>query len=156
MSKAGSTLNIDEEKAAAAESRENDESSVVGVSGWCASKHLVFISVISSVIIYVIGAIISGVTYRVYGLKVPSTCTLPDGQFMPTSMVIFNTNMFCFPLPVTVPSTCTLPDGQFMPTSMVIYPTPLVVVGPCFMSAGGAILILLLLQWCFCRPMTRM
>ncbi|KAK4322841.1 hypothetical protein Pmani_006426 [Petrolisthes manimaculis] len=124
MSKAGSTLNIDEEKAAAAESRENDESSVVGVSGWCASKHLVFISVISSVIIYVIGAIISGVTYRVYGLKVPSTCTLPD--------------------------------GQFMPTSMVIYPTPLVVVGPCFMSAGGAILILLLLQWCFCRPMTRM
>ncbi|KAK3874789.1 hypothetical protein Pcinc_020299 [Petrolisthes cinctipes] len=111
---------MDEEKAA---EKDNDDSDV-GLSGWCASKHMVVISVICSVLVYVIGAIISGITYRVYGLSVPSTCTLPD--------------------------------GRFMPTSMVIYPTPLVVVGPCFMSAGGAILIFLMFQWCFCRPLTRM
>ncbi|XP_045586531.1 uncharacterized protein [Procambarus clarkii] len=85
--------------------------------GWCGVRFLVIMSVICCTIIYLIGAIITGITYRTYGLL--ANCTDPR---------------------------------DFTPVTMYAYTTPLVVVGPCFMSAGGSILIFLLFQWCFCRP----
>ncbi|XP_053631020.1 uncharacterized protein [Cherax quadricarinatus] len=87
-------------------------------TGWCGVRFLVLISVISSTIVYLIGSVITGVTYRTYGLY----------------------------------ANCTF-DSRYAPSVRYVYDTPLVVVGPCFMSAGGAILVFLLFQWCFCRPL---
>ncbi|KAG7164691.1 hypothetical protein Hamer_G005087 [Homarus americanus] len=50
-----------------------------------------------------------------------------------------------------LPVNCTM-DARFDSTHIYVYETPFVVVGPCFMSAGGAVLTFLLLQWVFCRP----
>ncbi|KAG0729060.1 hypothetical protein GWK47_031122 [Chionoecetes opilio] len=86
-------------------------------TGWCNPRIMLYITTTCSIIIYIIGSIITGVSYR---------------------SEIININ-------------CT-DTTRFQATKMIMYQTPLVVVGPCLMSAGGSILMYLLLQWFLCRP----
>merc|ERR1711970_1606271 len=48
--------------------------------------------------------------------------------------------------------TCYYEGDQISVETGDWFNTPLVVVGPAFMSAGGAIVDFIIYQWCFCRP----
>ncbi|XP_050733405.1 uncharacterized protein LOC127006990 [Eriocheir sinensis] len=94
----------------------SDGPPVVMQSGWCGTRFMVFMTMICSFIIYIIGSIITGFGYRSESYYV----------------------------------NCT--NDKYQSVKMIGYHTPMVVVGPCLMSAGGSILLYLLLQWFLCRP----
>ncbi|XP_037778568.1 uncharacterized protein LOC119575160 [Penaeus monodon] len=87
--------------------------------GWCGYRAVLIMGVVTSVIIYTIGAIITGVTYRDWDRRANCTLDYPGGS---------------------------------QTEDLYLYNTPLVVIGPCFMAVGGAIIVFMILQWFFCRP----
>ncbi|XP_042872414.1 uncharacterized protein LOC122253417 [Penaeus japonicus] len=90
--------------------------------GWCGYRAVLIMGVAVSVIVYTIGAIITGVTYRDWDRRANCTVVYPDGSI------------------------------HYEPDDLYLYNTPLVVVGPCFMAVGGAIVTFMILQWFLCRP----
>ncbi|XP_018022972.1 uncharacterized protein LOC108678985 [Hyalella azteca] len=91
---------------------------------WCGYRVVIIFGTVVSILIYTVGAILTGVSYRTYDRGV--NCTLPYYAYSMGSVI--------------------------KTTSLFGYNTPLVVVGPVLMGVGGTIIGVLLLQWCFCRP----
>ncbi|CAL4159753.1 unnamed protein product [Meganyctiphanes norvegica] len=93
--------------------------------GWCGYKLMVVVGVMVAIIMYTLGAVATGIAYRL----------TPHGE-----------NCTCFirndPVPVAVKT------GEW-------FETPMVVVGPAFMAAGGSIVAFIIFQWCFCRPVIK-
>ncbi|XP_047494802.1 uncharacterized protein LOC125042977 [Penaeus chinensis] len=94
-------------------------------TAWNGYRFLVVMGVLASVVIYTMGAILTGIAYRTMDSRANCTRVGLDG-----------------------------PQAQTV-ISMHGFNTSLVVVGPCFMAAGGAIVAFIIFQWCFCRPVIR-
>ncbi|KAK7075652.1 hypothetical protein SK128_025592 [Halocaridina rubra] len=93
--------------------------------GWCGYRFFVIFGVIASIVIYTIGAIVTGVVFHSWSRQ--ANCTVEEYY---DEHYVSQQEMFAFN-------------------------TPLVVVGPCFMAAGGAIILFMIAQWYFCRPTAR-
>ncbi|XP_068226131.1 uncharacterized protein [Palaemon carinicauda] len=83
-------------------------------------KMIIVMTIIASVMLYTVGAVLTGIAYR---LERGYNCTR-EGMGGPDHSKI----------------------------SGYGYNNVLVIVGPSFMAAGGAIITVIIFQWCFCRP----
>ncbi|XP_064084278.1 uncharacterized protein LOC135200005 [Macrobrachium nipponense] len=83
-------------------------------------KMIIVMTIIASVMLYTVGAVLTGIAYR---LERGYNCTR-DG----------------------------LGGPEHSRLAAYGYNNALVIVGPSFMAAGGAIITIIIFQWCFCRP----